>query len=106
MNIWAAVGTGCNAGMRWRMARGEEPGTSRQVKGWLLSVENGLRAKPRSRQLAVFSHVRSFPFVYLSLLCKVGGIILNRMFLTGWRIPGTGEPCGLPPMGSHRVGHD
>ena len=22
-----------------------------------------------------------------------------------WRIPGTGEPGGLPPMGSHRVGH-
>ena len=23
-----------------------------------------------------------------------------------WRIPGTGEPGGLPCMGSHRVGHD
>ena len=23
-----------------------------------------------------------------------------------WRIPGTGEPCGLLSMGSHRVGHD
>ena len=23
-----------------------------------------------------------------------------------WRIPGTGEPGGLPAMGSHRVGHD
>ena len=23
-----------------------------------------------------------------------------------WRILGTGEPGGLPPMGSHRVGHD
>ena len=23
-----------------------------------------------------------------------------------WRIPGTGEPSGLPSMGSHRVGHD
>ena len=23
-----------------------------------------------------------------------------------WRIPGTGEPCGLPSMGLHRVGHD
>ena len=23
-----------------------------------------------------------------------------------WRIPGTGEPTGLPSMGSHRVGHD
>ena len=23
-----------------------------------------------------------------------------------WRSPGTGKPCGLPSMGSHRVGHD
>ena len=23
-----------------------------------------------------------------------------------WRIPGTGEPGGLPSMGSHRVKHD
>ena len=23
-----------------------------------------------------------------------------------WRILGTGEPGGLPSMGSHRVGHD
>ena len=23
-----------------------------------------------------------------------------------WGIPGTGEPGGLPSMGSHRVGHD
>ena len=23
-----------------------------------------------------------------------------------WRIPGTGEPGGLPSMGSHRIGHD
>ena len=24
----------------------------------------------------------------------------------GWKIPGMGEPGGLPSMGSHRVGHD
>ena len=23
-----------------------------------------------------------------------------------WRIPGTGEPRGLPSLGSHRIGHD
>ena len=23
-----------------------------------------------------------------------------------WRIPGVGEPGGLPSMGSHKVGHD
>ena len=26
--------------------------------------------------------------------------------VVAWRIPGTGEPSGLPSMGLHRVGHD
>ena len=26
--------------------------------------------------------------------------------VTAWGIPGTGDPGGLPSMGSHRVGHD
>ena len=26
--------------------------------------------------------------------------------ILAWRIPGMGEPGGLPSMGSHRVGHD
>ena len=26
--------------------------------------------------------------------------------LLAWRIPGTGEPDGLPLVGSHRIGHD
>ena len=30
----------------------------------------------------------------------------TRSSVPAWRIPGTGEPGGLPSMGSHRVGHD
>ena len=26
--------------------------------------------------------------------------------ILAWEIPGTGEPGGLPSVGSHRVGHD
>ena len=26
--------------------------------------------------------------------------------VVAWRIPGTGEPGGLPSMGLHTVGHD
>ena len=29
-----------------------------------------------------------------------------RSSTLAWRIPGTEEPGGLPPMGLHRVGHD
>ena len=30
----------------------------------------------------------------------------NPLQCFAWRIPGAGEPGGLPSMGSHRVGHD
>ena len=30
----------------------------------------------------------------------------TRSSVLARRIPETGEPCGLPSMGSHRVGHD
>ena len=33
------------------------------------------------------------------------GMATNSSVLA-WRIPGTGEPGGLPSMGSHRVGYD
>ena len=30
----------------------------------------------------------------------------THSIVLAWSIPGTGEPGGLPSMGSHRVGHD
>ena len=30
----------------------------------------------------------------------------SQSSVLAWRIPGTGEPGGLPSVGSHRVGHD
>ena len=30
----------------------------------------------------------------------------TRSSVLAWRIPGMGEPGGLPSMGSHRVGHN
>ena len=41
----------------------------------------------------------------------VHGVALEKEMVThssvlAWRIPGTGEPGGLPSMGSHGVGHD
>ena len=32
--------------------------------------------------------------------------IATHSIVLAWRIPGAGEPGGLPSMGSHRVGHD
>ena len=53
-------------------------------------------------------------FVCLQMFNCIEGIVHKRILDTevthssvlAWRIPGTGEPGGLPSMGSHRVGHD
>ena len=42
---------------------------------------------------------------HFSLSC-IGGEMATYSSALAWRIPGTGEPDGLPSMGSHRVGHD
>ena len=44
-------------------------------------------------------------------ILKSSGLVPQNVNLFGnrvvaWRIPGMGEPGGLPSMGSHRVGHD
>ena len=54
-----------------------------------------------------------FPLVHFSH-SDIEGIMLDELekemathsSVLAWRIPGTGEPGGLPSMGSHRVGHD
>ena len=40
------------------------------------------------------------------ILVPQTGIELGCLSVLALRIPGTGEPGGLPSMGSHRVGHD
>ena len=54
-------------------------------------------AKSRTR-LSDFT----FPFHFLALEKEM----TTHSSVLAWRIPGTGEPDGLPSMGSHRVGHD
>ena len=49
------------------------------------------------------------PGAAVSLL--LGLLLLEKEMAThssvlAWRIPGTGEPGGLPSMGLHRVGHE
>ena len=33
-------------------------------------------------------------------------LMATHCSVLAWRIPGMGEPVGLPSVGSHRVGHD
>ena len=38
--------------------------------------------------------------------CALEKAMATHSSVLAWRIPGMGEPGGLPSMGSHRVGHD
>ena len=42
---------------------------------------------------------------HFSLSC-IGEEMAIHSSVLAWRIPGTGEPGGLPSLGLHRVGHD
>ena len=44
----------------------------------------------------------TFPFHFHALDKEMS----THSSVLAWRIPGTGEPGGLPTMGSHRVRHD
>ena len=45
-------------------------------------------------------------FLCFDLAMIVEKEMATHSSVLAWRIPGTGEPGGLPSMGSHRVGHD
>ena len=51
----------------------------------------------------VHIHIPHIPEAYSHALEKE---MATHSSVLAWRIPGTGEPGGLPSMGSHRVGHD
>ena len=44
----------------------------------------------------------TFTFHFLALEKEMA----THFSVLAWGIPGTGEPGGLPYIGSHRVGHD
>ena len=45
-------------------------------------------------------------FTFTFHLHAVGKEMATHSSVLAWRIPGTGEPGGLPSMGLHRVRHD
>ena len=83
---------------------GEGNGTSLQYSCLENPVDGGawqaaVHGVAKSRtQLSDFT----FPFHFHALEKEMA----THSSVLAWRIPGTGEPGGLPSMGSHRVGHD
>ena len=62
---------------------------------WWAAVHGVAKSRTRLRDF-------TFPF-HFHVLEKEMATLSSVL---AWRIPGTGEPRGLPSMRSHRVGHD
>ena len=52
------------------------------------------------------SQTRLSDFTFTSHFHALEKEMATHSSVLAWRIPGTGEPGGLPSTGSHRVGHD
>ena len=52
------------------------------------------------------SQTRLSDFTFTFHLHALEKEMATHFSVLAWRIPGTGEPGGLPSMGSHRVGHN
>ena len=46
------------------------------------------------------------PLLELAQSSQIVTGMATHSSVLAWRIPGTGEPGGLPSVGSHRVRHD
>ena len=64
---------------------------------WWAAVHGVAKSRPR---LSNFTFTFTFHFHALEKEMATHSSVL------AWRIPGTGQPGGLPSMGSHRVRHD
>ena len=62
---------------------------------WWAAVHGVARSRTRLRDFTFTFHFHALE----------KAVATHRSVLA-WRIPGTGEPGGLPSMGWHRVGHD
>ena len=77
----------------WEQAVHETAG--RHLGSWWAAVHGVTKSRTR---LSDFT----FTFHFHALEKEMA----THSSVLAWRIPGMGEPGGLPSMGSHRVGHD
>jgi len=72
----------------------------------LLGKSHGWRCLLGAIHGVAKSQTRLSDFTFTSHFHALEKEMATHSSVLAWRIPGTGEPGGLPSMGSHRVGHD
>ena len=97
------------SGLWWRRIRSlwKLPDGRDQLRGKLgLVLMGGAMLSKSLIQFSVvgWSCVLSLLFTWLQTMVEEE--MATHSSILAWRIPGAGEPGGLPSMGSHRVGHD
>ena len=87
-----------------RRAYGEGSGTPRQCS--CLENPMGIGAWWAAVRGVAKSRTRLSDFTFTFHFHALEKVMAAHSSVLAWRIPGTGEPGGLPSTGSHRVGHD
>ena len=70
---------------------------------WWTAVHGVARSQP---QLCNFQVDNLSDFTFTFHFDASEKEMASHSSVLAWRIPGMGEPGGLPSLGSHRVGHD
>ena len=87
--------------------------TQHYIEGYQLSLTFGkmlfylfLSMEDELQSMGLLSPTRLSDFTFTFHFRALEKEMATHSSVLAWRIPGTGEPCGLLSMGSHRVGHD
>ena len=80
---------------RWHPLQSSRLENPMEGRAWWAAVHGVAEGRTRRRDFTFTFHLHA-----LEKEMATHSSVLD------WRIPGTGEPGGLPSMGSHRVGHD
>ena len=83
---------------------GEGSGTPLQYS--CLEKSHGQRSLVSCSPWGAKSRTRLSNFTFTFHFHALEKEMATHSSVLAWRIPGTGEPGGLPSMGSHKVGHD
>ena len=106
LNLMVKLGEKMNVGILCKSSAkiGEGNGTPLQYSclenpmdrgAWKAAIHGFSKSRTRLRDF-------TFTFHFHALEKEMA----THSSVPAWRLPGTGEPGGLPSMGSHRVGHD
>ena len=72
---------------------------------WWASVHGVAKSRTQLSEVAK-SRTRLSDFTFTFSFHALEKEMATHASVLAWRIPGMGEPGGLPFLGSHRVGHD